>query len=163
MLNFMVNLLNEKNSLKNSNIPEARQTLKILCVTISSHIISFRFLSIFENLRATQKSQNRLIWSRKISCNWGKKNFFDYLKRKKFLEPIAKNPYTVVITGEPMSALCLRHYFGYHENLYISCSFFYFSFVINNAKPTCFDCVNSNIYSCILSLLKLHGTFYFMN
>ena len=61
MLNFMVNLLNEKNSLKNSNIPEARQTLKILSVTIISHIISFRFLSIFENLRATQKSQNRLI------------------------------------------------------------------------------------------------------
>ena len=32
-----------------------------------------------------------------------------------------------------------------------------------NAKPTCLDCVNSNIYSCILSLLKLQVTFWFMN
>ena len=71
--------------------------------------------------------------------------------------------FTVVLTDEPMSALCLQHYFGDHENLYISSSFFYFSFVIDNAKPTCLDCVNSNIYSFILSLLKLHGTFCFMN
>ena len=33
----------------------------------------------------------------------------------------------------------------------MSSSLFYFSFVIENAKPNCLDCVNSNIYSCILS------------
>ena len=39
----------------------------------------------------------------------------------------------------------------------------YFSFVIDNAKPTWLDCVNSNIYSSILSLLKLHGSCWFTN
>ena len=70
--------------------------------------------------------------------------------------------FTVVLTDEPMSALCLQHYFGDHENLYIS-AFFYFNFLIDNAKSNCLDCVNSNIYSCILSLLKLHVKFCFMN
>ena len=49
-----------------------------------------------------------------------------------------------------------------HEDLYISSSLFYFNFVIDDAKQTCLDCVNSNIYSCILSLLKLHRIFWFM-
>ena len=30
---------------------------------------------------------------------------------------------------------------------------------MDNAKPTSHDCKNSNIYSCVLSLLKLHETF----
>ena len=60
-------------------------------------------------------------------------------------------------------ALCLWHYFGDHEDLYITSSLFYLSFVIDNAKPTSLDCENSNIYSCILQLLKLHETFWFMN
>ena len=46
--------------------------------------------------------------------------------------------------------------------IYISSSLFYFSFFIDNMKPTCLYCVNSDIYSCILSLLKLHGTFSFI-
>ena len=50
--------------------------------------------------------------------------------------------------------LYLWLYFGDHKNLCIS-SLFCFSFVIDNAKPTYLDCVNSNIYSCILSLLKV--------
>ena len=45
----------EKNSLKKSNIQEARQTLKSIGVAISSHIILFRFLLISRH------------------CNWGKK------------------------------------------------------------------------------------------
>ena len=52
----------EKNSFKKSNILEAHQTLKILGVAISSHIISFRFLPI----------------SRNFGC------FFYYLERKDF-------------------------------------------------------------------------------
>ena len=40
---------------------------------------------------------------------------------------------------------------------------FYFSFVIDNAKPACLDCVNSNIYSSILSFLKLHRSSWFTN
>ena len=46
---------------KKSNIPEARQTLKIPGVTIRSHIISFQFLPISGHFWATQKNQNRLI------------------------------------------------------------------------------------------------------
>ena len=49
------------------------------------------------------------------------------------------------------------------QRFYISSSLFYFSFVIDNVKPTFFNCVNSNIYSSILLLLKLHETFWFMN
>ena len=60
---------------------------------------------------------------------------------------------TAVITGELVSA------FMY---IYIS-SLFYFSFFNDNAKPTCLNFMNSNIYSCILPLLKLHLTFCFMN
>ena len=62
-----------------------------------------------------------------------------------------------------MSALFLYYYFGDYENLYIPSSFFYFSFVIDNAEPTCLNCVNSNIYSLILLLLELRETFCFMN
>ena len=38
-----------------------------------------------------------------------------------------------------------------------SFSLFYVSFVTDNAKPTCFGCLNSKIYSRISSLLKLHN------
>ena len=88
--------------MKKSNIPEARQTLKILGVTISSHIISFRFLPISGHFWATQKNQNRLIWSRKINRNWGNFFFFRLSRKERFLEPIKKNPHIVVITGEQM-------------------------------------------------------------
>ena len=63
---------------------KSHQTLKRLGVTISNHVISFWFLSITNHVRATKKKQNRLIRSRKISCNWEKKFFFDYIKRKGF-------------------------------------------------------------------------------
>ena len=56
--------------------------------------------------------------------------------------------------------LCLYHYFGDHKNLYIS-SLFCFSFVTDNAKPTCLNCVNNTTYNCILSLLKLHRTLFY--
>ena len=45
----------------------------------------------------------------------------------------------------------------------IAFSLFYFSFVIDHAKPTFLHCENSSICSCILALLKLHQTFSFMN
>ena len=51
---------------------------------------------------------------------------------------------------------CLQHYIGHHGTLYF---FFCFSVVIDNAKPICLDCVDCNVCSCILLLLKLHGTF----
>ena len=46
------------------------------------YIISFRFLQISGHFRITQENQNQLIQRRKISCNWAKKIFLDYLNRK---------------------------------------------------------------------------------
>ena len=65
-------IYHEKNTLKKSNTLKARQTLKILGETISSHIISFPFLSIAGHFQTTQESQKWLIRSRKTSCNRGK-------------------------------------------------------------------------------------------
>ena len=148
MHNFMLNLLQQK-SLR-SNILEARQTMEIFVVTISSHIISFCFLPIFAQLRKTKigrfKAEELAVTGKKI---------FDYLKRKDFWSRSKKIP-ILLITAEPVS--CLQRYFGDHEDLYIS-FLFHFSLVTDNAKPACLDCVNSNIYSCILSLLKLHRNF----
>ena len=93
------------------------------------------------------------------SCNW--RIFLIISKGKIFRADQKRNPYIVNNWRAGVSKYTI-HYFGDHKDFYIS-SLFYFSFVIDNAKPTCLDCVNSNIYSCLLSLLKLHGAFWFMN
>ena len=93
----------EKKILKKSNILEAPQTLKIFGVAISSHVISFWFLLISGNFQATQVNQSRFIWSWKVSCNW-EKTVFWLSQKERFLEPIEKNSYFVIITGEPVSA-----------------------------------------------------------
>ena len=72
-----------KKLLKKSNIPEARQTLKIVGVVISSHIISFRFLPISGLLQITQVKQNYLIQSRKNIFTW-RKVFFSISLRNIF-------------------------------------------------------------------------------
>ena len=64
----------EKNSVKKSNIQEAHQTLKIIGVVISSHIILFRFLPISGR------------------CNWGKK-FASIISKGKIFRAYQKNPY----------------------------------------------------------------------
>ena len=78
----------------------------------------------------------------KNSCNWGEK-FLDYLKRKDFLRADRKT----IFVHYWWTDLCLQHYFGDHEDLHISSSLFYFSFVIDNAKPQLRE---QNIFSCIL-------------
>ena len=60
--------------------------------------------------------------------------------------------------------MCRRLFlFILYENLHISLPLFYFSLVIDNAKPTCLGRLNKDIYSHILSLLILHETFCFMS
>ena len=56
---------------------ETHQTLKILDVAISSHLIFFFFLVLLisGHFQTTQENQNWSIRSRKISCNWGKGGF----------------------------------------------------------------------------------------
>ena len=129
-----------------------------LGVTISSHVIYCRFLPIFRHLWTTQENQNRLIRSRRICCNWGEN--FRLSQKENVLDP--EKVLILLITCELVSATMSIALFRDHKDLYISSSLFYSSFVIET-KPTFLDCVNRNIYSCILSLLKLRKTFWFMN
>ena len=155
---FMLNLLRKKfiNKIKYS-----RSSLDpdFLGLTITSHVIYFRFLLFSIRLRATQENQNRSIRSKRISCNRGENFLLSQMER--FLEPIEKSPYIVNYlwagVGSYVYSIILVI-----TKIYIPSSLFHFSFVIE-AEPTFLDCMNSNIYSCILSLLKLHKTFWFMN
>ena len=151
--NLMLNLL-KKRSLKKLNIQDAFWPLKIIVVAIRNHIISFRFPDTSEQLRKTKISWFK---AEKLAVTWGKK--FDYLKRKVFIAD-RKKFLTSLITSE--QAYVYSTILVITRNLCVS-SLFYFSFAIDNARARCLDCVNSNIYSCILSLFKLHGTIWFMN
>ena len=114
-----------------------------LGVTMISHENYFQFLPISRHLWTTQENHNRSIRSRRISCNWRKK--FRLSQKEIFLEPIQKSP-------------CIVNYLWAGVSNYI-CSII----LVITKRPTFLDCVNSNIYSCILSLLKLHKKFWFMN
>ena len=57
-------------------------TISSLSVTISSHIISLRFLLISRRFQITQGNQNHSIWSRKPSCNW--ESFFILSQKERF-------------------------------------------------------------------------------
>ena len=95
----------------------------------------------------------------KISCN--RVIFFPLLRQERFLEPIEKNPFFAIITGESVSATISIALFRWLQRFIYF--FFIFSFVIDNAKLTCLDCVSNNIYSSIWLLLNLHGTLCFMS
>ena len=154
----MLNLLRKKFIIK---IKYSRSSLDpdFLGLTITSHVIYFRFLLFSIRLRATQENQNRSIRSKRISSNRGENFLLSQMER--FLEPIEKSPYIVNYlwagVGSYVYSIILVI-----TKIYIPSSLFHFSFVIE-AEPTFLDCMNSNIYSCILSLLKLHKTFWFMN
>ena len=83
------------------------------------------------------------------------------ISKGKVIKADPKNPYFVINTGQPVSATKSITLFWWSRR-FIYFFLFYFSIVIDNAKPTYFDSVNSNIYSFILSLLKLYGIFSFM-
>ena len=130
-----------------------------LGVTIRSRVIYFRFLPFSRHLQTTQENQNWSIWSRRISCNWGEK--FRLSQKERFLELIEKSPYIVNYLWPGISSYVYSIILVITK-IYTSSSLFHFSFVLE-AKATLLDCVNSNIYSCILSLLKLHEAFWFLN
>ena len=79
----------KKKSLK-SNILKAHKALKILVVTISSHIISFHFLPISAQLKKTKigrfEAEEVAVTGEKLFC---------LSQKERFLEPIEKNPYIV--------------------------------------------------------------------
>ena len=129
-------------------------------MAIRSHIISFRFLSISGHIGTSQENQNQSIRSRKISCNWVNV-FFQLSRKENFLDSIEKNPYFVIIAGEQVSVTMSLALFLWSQRF--TYFFFIFSFIIENAKPTCLDYVNNNIYSGIWLLLNLHGTLCFMS
>ena len=155
---FILNLSRKKviNKIKCCRSPPDPDFLGVI---ISSHATYFRFLPFSRHLRTTQENQNWSIRSKRISCNWGQN--IRLSQKERFLEPIKKSPYIVNYFWAGVSKYVYRIILVI-TNIYISSSLFQFSFVIE-AKPIFLECVNSNIYSCILSFLKLHQTFWFMN
>ena len=146
---------------KQSNILEICLILKILGVAISSYIIYIRFLPIsghFQTTRGIKISRFTAVIGEDF-------NYYYCLKRKDFYSRSKKILIPLQLLVSRCQHLCQKHYFYDHKDLYISSSLFYFSFVIINTKTktTCLNCVNGNIYSYILSLLKFFGTFSFMN
>ena len=69
---------------KNSILPEARQTPKILGAAINGHLISFWFLPISGHFRTFQKNFFRWIGSRNNSCNV-RKTFVAIISRENVL------------------------------------------------------------------------------
>ena len=118
MQNFMLNLLKKKKK----GFLEARQTLKILGVAISNHIISFQFLPIFGRLKKT-----KIVWSsaEELAVT-GEKSFFIISKEKIFRADCKES----LLVNR-----CLQHYFGDHGDSYISSPLFYFSFAIIQSQP----------------------------
>ena len=118
MQNFMLNLLKKKKK----GFLEARQTLKILGVAISNHIISFQYLPIFGRLKKT-----KIVWSsaEELAVT-GEKSFFIISKEKIFRADWKES----LLVNR-----CLQHYFGDHGDSYISSPLFYFSFAIIQSQP----------------------------
>ena len=152
--NFMLNLLRKKfiNKIKYSR---SSPDPDFLGVTISIHVIYFWFLPFSRHLQTTQENQNWSIRRRRISGNWAENSSLS--QKERFLEPIKKISYIVNYLWAGVYGIILVI-----TKIYIFSSLFHLSFVIE-AKATFLDCADSNIYSCILSLLKLHETFWFMN
>ena len=122
-----------------------------------------KFLEVHQALRILRVAISRKIWSRKISCTyWGSfGKVLKALKARKSSKSWSKKPFLVINTGEPVSATMSVTLFWWSRRFrYFFLS--YLSIVIDNAKPVYLDSVNSNIYSRILSLLKLYGIFSFM-
>ena len=88
------------------------------------------FFPISRHFRITQ---NQVIRSGKITCNLGKIFFYRLSQRESFL-----------FTGEPAyvySTMSITLFWW--SRRFISSSLLYFSFVIDNARPTCPACVAS--------------------
>ena len=88
----MLNLL-KKNSLEKINYSRSSPDPE----SISSHIISFRFLPISGHFWKIGRFE-----AGKLAVT--EENFFWLSQKEKFLEPIENNPYFVLITSEPVSA-----------------------------------------------------------
>ena len=61
----------EKKFINKIKYSRSSQDLDFFGVSISSHVVYFRFLSTSRHFGTTQENQNRSIRSRRISCNWG--------------------------------------------------------------------------------------------
>ena len=148
--NFLLNLMRKK-FIKKSNILEGLQTLIFSVIFIINHAICFRFLPISRHLCITQANQNWSIQKTRIGCNW--RENFRLSQKERFLQQIQK-VLRLIIACELVSTTISIALFWQSQRFIYFLFFFYLSFVIQ-AKPTFLDCVNSNIFSCILSLLKL--------
>ena len=107
------------------------------------HQQPYKLFSVFANFRTLPDNSGKAklveIWTRKINCNREGKCLI-ISKWKGFRADWKKSLFRYNYWQ-----LYLYHYFGDREDLYIS-SLFYFSFAIANAKLTCLDDMNRNIY-----------------
>ena len=157
--NYMLNLLRKKfiNKIKYSrSLPDP----DFLGVTISSHVIYFRFLPFFRHLRTTQVNQNWSIRSKRISSNWDE-NFW-ISQKEKFLEPIKKK--SLLITCELVSATMFVALFWWSQRFIFPLLYFTSVLILKRSQfSSIVWTVTSTVTPSILSLLKLHETVWFMN
>ena len=84
---------------------------------------------------------------------------FKTIEARSVTSPRNRLPIHPVIRGKLVSASMSLALFQWSRKFIFLLLIYFFSFVIDNAKPACLDCVNSNIYSCILWFLKWHWSF----
>ena len=156
---FMLNLFRKKliNKIKYS---ESSSDPDFHGVTISNHVIYYRFLPVSRHLCTTQENQNLSIRSRRISCNWGEN--FGLSQKERFLEPIEKSTYIVNDLWAGVSNIIFIALFWWSQ-IFIYFLFFILLQFCYWSEANLRRLVNSNISSSIFSLLKLHETSWFMN
>ena len=84
---------------------ETHQTLKILDVAISSHLIFFFFwfCSFPDTSKQLRRTKIGRFEAEKLAVT-GERGVFRLSQKDKLSEPIKKNPYYVINTAEPVSA-----------------------------------------------------------
>ena len=120
------------------------------------HSQPYKFFSVFADFRTLVDNsvKPKLVDSTQKNFSVTGDRNFQLSPKNRVLEPIEKKSVDCYVYS---TILVITK-----SSQYIS-SLFYFSFIVYNAKPAWLDCVNSNIYIWILSLLKLHRTFCYMN
>ena len=99
-------------------------------VTISSHVIYFRFLSFSRQLPTTQENQNWSIGSRRISCNCG-----ENWKRKDFWG-LSKKVLILLITWELVSAAMFVALYWWSQRFIFPLLYFTSVLLLKRSQPS---------------------------
>ena len=104
----------------------------------------------FPDTCRTRENQNRLIQSRKINYKWTEN--LRLSQKERFLESI-KKVLMLLITCELVSTTLSIALFWWSQRFKYFSSLFYFSFVIDNMKPTFLNCLNFTIVEVTWNIL----------